>query len=280
MQFLSIPSEIRLQIFSQLLVQESPIDFDASHGPCNPRLFRQTQALPPALLRVSKKMHQEAIELIYSNNCFRFPNAYTSSDLDSNCLSLDTAVPYVAPFLKQIGPNADLLRHICIEFPTSHTFWHKPILPKEYIEVLQLIKDSCTNLRTIEIACKPPLELPISDVDYSARVLKALDDGGLKQMHSLENIVVIHGDYDIDEETVASCEALRKKLPSMKWSIELTKVPPRTWISDDDRVKYNDELQRREEERYEQQEEEEWLEEYYRRRNDPYWKNLDDSDYD
>ncbi|KAM5348919.1 hypothetical protein ACJ41O_008742 [Fusarium nematophilum] len=115
-------------------------------------------------------------------------------------------------------------------------------------------------------------------------MLRALDDGGFKAMPSLEKIVVVYGEYDIDEEVMALCECLMQRMPSCKWSIELAKVPPRRWISDGDMVefdnyedccRYNDERDRREIEREEQAQ---WEEEYYRRRNDPYWKN--DSDYD
>lgn len=80
---------------------------------------------------------------------------------------------------------------------------------------------------------------------------------------------------------------MAKKLYDIGWSIIITRLLKRMWISDDDRVEfeneadciaYNNEQYQREMEMEEQKEEEEWLEEYYRRRHDPNWKN--DSDYD
>ncbi|CAH0045752.1 unnamed protein product [Clonostachys solani] len=267
MHLLSIPAEVRLQILSELLVQEGTIHFDARYGPRNPRLIRTTQGLFSTLLRVCKKINQEAIRLLYSNNRFQFPNAFTTS--------WNTDVPYIASFVQQIGSNASFLRSIRLDFPTSFADRKAYVLYKEYIDVLQLIRDTCTNLKTIEISS---LELPIWDVDSAAGMLKAIDDGGLKEMHSLEEIIVIQGEHEIDDEIVADCEALRHRVPSIKWLIELRKLPPRIWISADDRVEYEEEVIRREQERFEREEDEQWLEEYYRRRNDPYWKN--DSDYD
>ncbi|KAI0120738.1 hypothetical protein BJ170DRAFT_646576 [Xylariales sp. AK1849] len=284
-----LPVEIRLRIYSELLVQDSPVEFGADHGPCNPRLIRiGRQGLCPALLRVNKTLNREAIPLIYSNNRFRFPNAYTSFGHDTGLTSYNSDVPYIAPFLRQIRRNAGFLRHICISFPTSFASWRPPVLHEEHIQVFQLIRESCTDLRTVEISCKPPDGIFLLwDVDLAADMLRILDEGGFKDIPSLEKVVVIRGEYDINEEVMVSRESLIQNMPSLKWFIELTKVPPRVWISNNDMVtfdneedcsRYNDEMYRRELVREEREEQEQWKEEYYRRRNDPYYKN--DSDYD
>ncbi|KAL7621085.1 hypothetical protein AAE478_008397 [Parahypoxylon ruwenzoriense] len=291
MHFLNFPVEIRLGIYSELLVRDDPVEFGADHGPRNPRLIRVgKQGLNPALLRVNKMVNREAIPFLYSNNRFRFPDAYTSFNAATDSISYSSDVPYIAPFLQQIGANAGLLRHICINFLTSFApaNWRKPVLREEHVQVLQLIRETCPGLRTVEISCEPPDSIfSLCDVDLAAEMLRALDDGGFKAMLSLEKIVVVCGEYDINEEVMALRESLMQRMPSFKWSIELTKVPPRVWISDDDRVefdnyedccRYNNEMYRREMEREEREEREQWEEEYYRRRNDPYWKN--DSDYD
>ncbi|PON21940.1 hypothetical protein TGAM01_v209196 [Trichoderma gamsii] len=289
MSLLSIPIEIRLRVYSELLVQDSPVEFRADHGPINPRLLRmERQGLYPAILRVNKTINREAIPLVYLNNRFRFPDAYTSFEPDIGLTLYNSDVPYIAPFLRQIGSNAGFLRHVCINFPTSFASWKPSVLHEEHIQVFQLIRDTCTDLKTVEIFCKPPDSIfSLWDVDLAAEMLKTLDDAGLKDMPSLEKIFVVRGEYDIDEEALASRESLMQKMPSNKWVIELTKVPPRVWISDDGRVefdndedcsRYNDEMNRMELEREEREEQEQWEEEYYRRRNDPYWKN--DSDYD
>ena len=292
MVLLSFPIEIRLKIYSELFVQHSPVRFGADWGLCNPRLVRRGKGLNPALLRVNKTVNREAMPILYSNNRFQFPDAYVSSNAITSSKSHGDShlVPYIAPFLQQIGGNASLLRHICIDFPPPDwTNIHlSPTLGEEHVRVLQLIREACPDLRKVEISSKPP-DGPFSlcDVDWAAGMLRALDDGGLKAMLSLEEIIVVCGEYNINEETLASCESLMQKIPSSKWSIKLTKVPPRVWISGDGRVefdnpedcsRYDDEQYRMEMEMEEEREQELWNEEYYRRRNDPYCKN--DSDYD
>ncbi|KAK1762468.1 hypothetical protein QBC33DRAFT_551950 [Phialemonium atrogriseum] len=294
MHLLNFPIEIRLLIYSELLVQDSPVELVLNYGPCNPRLFRfEGQGLNPALLRVNKTVNEEAIAFLYSNNGFRFPDAYTSFNTDTDSISDNsdgsdgTYVPCIAPFLQQIGANAALLRHICINFPTSFDSanWENPFPCEEYLQVLQLIRETCPGLRTVEISSKPPGGIfSLRAVDRAAEMLRALDDGGFKAMPSLEKIVVVREEYDIDEEVMALRESIMQRMPSCKWSIELTKVLPDVWTSCDDRVvfdnyedcwRYDAEMLNRQMER---EEREHWEEECYHRRNDPYWKN--DSDYD
>lgn len=133
----------------------------------------------------------------------------------------------------------------------------------------------------------PDNGFPLYDVDFAADMLQALDTGGVKDISSLEKFIVVCGEYDIDEEVMILRENLVQRMPSSKWSIELTKVPPRLWISDNDMVefdneedccRYNKEMDRLDMEREEREEQEQEEAEYWRRRHDPYWKN--DSDYD
>jgi hypothetical protein len=80
---------------------------------------------------------------------------------------------------------------------------------------------------------------------------------------------------------------LMEKIRGYGWTVRVTRLPKKKWISADDRVEFDNEEdclaydneQFLIEERMRQQEEDkQWLEEYYGRRHDPYWKN--DSDYD
>lgn len=88
-----------------------------------------------------------------------------------------------------------------------------------------------------------------------------------------------------DEEDLGDDET--KELRDRGWTIGVTKLGKRVWISSDDRCEidneedcnlYIQEITGREEEERQREEEEWWKEEYYHRRRDPYWKN--DSDYD
>ena len=276
MHLLDLPLDIRLRIYSELLVQDSPVEFsEVPHG---------KQCFSPALLRVNKSVNREAIPLLYSNNCFRFSHEYISYN------PYKSDVADLAPFLRQIGANASLLRHICINFPN----FFRPqksrsvVLSKGHVQVLQLIRETCRGLRTVEILCHVSNSiLSLCDVDLAAEMLLALHHGGFKAMPWLKKIVVVCEEFDIDQEDMAFRESLMQRMPSCIWSMELKKLPPRTWISDDDMVefdnyedcyRYNDELYRRQMEREEQEEQKQWEEEYYRGRNDPWWKN--DSNFD
>lgn len=74
MNIFDIAPEIRLKIYSELLVLSEPIVFVADYGPSSPPLFRSKRdGLCPALLRINKRMYNEANTLFYSNNRFRFP---------------------------------------------------------------------------------------------------------------------------------------------------------------------------------------------------------------
>lgn len=211
MNLLDIPIELRLRIYSELIVQDDLVEFGADHGPCNPPLSRRVggRSLNPALLRVSSRVNRESVPLLYSLNGFQFPDAYiTSSSSD---------VPYIAPFLRQIGANASHLRHLRINFPASFASANRksPVLHDEYVQVLQLIREVCQNLKTVEILCMPPdCILSLYDIDLAADMLKALDDGGLNGMRSLEKIAVVRGEYEIDEEVIVSGETLMQRLPS------------------------------------------------------------------
>jgi hypothetical protein len=65
MNFFGFVTEIRLKIYSELLVLSEPIVFVADYGPPSPPLFRSKRdGLYPALLRVNKKAHREASPLL------------------------------------------------------------------------------------------------------------------------------------------------------------------------------------------------------------------------
>lgn len=62
----------------------------------------------------------------------------------------------------------------------------------------------------------------LHDLDLAEEMLRVLGDGGFKAMRSLEKIVVVSGEYDIDDDVIA----LREK------PCEVTGSPP--YISQND----------------------------------------------
>jgi hypothetical protein len=107
-------------------------------------------------------------------------------------------------------------------------------------------------------------------------------DTRFKAIPSLKTIIVNFQAYaaeDLSDYPI--------KMRDRGWTVEVTKLRKKVWISDDDRVEfrneedcnaYNVEMLLFDLQREEEEEDKRWTEEYYRRRRDPYWKN--DSDYD
>ena len=185
MHLFDIPCEIRLKIYSELLVLAEPIVFVYDHGPPSPPLFRsQRDGLCPALLRVNKRIYHEASTLLYSHNRFQFPVIFPS-------IKPETWGAHIAPFLHQIGSQASHIRHICIPFPG---FFHsRPGNPRFYearINNLDLIRDTCTSIRTLELLISP--DSANYTLTVSSGAVQALDllDTYFKNIPSLKGIVM------------------------------------------------------------------------------------------
>ena len=119
MDLMSLATEIRLAIYADLLIQpDGPINFQENYDQPRSVRLRPTEAtadLCPAILRVSKQVHAEAISILYSKNCFRFSDL-ASVDDSTTCHPL-------AAFLDEIGVrNASLLRHVCVSLLRNDWF--------------------------------------------------------------------------------------------------------------------------------------------------------------
>lgn len=273
MDFFNSPKEIRLQIYSELLVHSEPIVFVAHYGPSSPPLFRSRRiSLCPALLRLNTQAYSEASPLLYSNNCFRFTDIWNSTDS-----------AHIAPFLLQIGPQANLVRHICISFPTFDDFRQSSAsLHEAHIKNLELIRETCTSITTLELSLHSDcINRALGDLPFADQALDLLDMR-FKAILSLKKVIVnfqVYSEDDLSDDQI--------KMRDRGWTVEITKLPKKKWISVDDRVEfdneeeckaYDEEWHRHEWQREQEQEDRLWEEEYYNRRRDPYWKN--DSDYD
>lgn len=278
MNIFDIALEIRLKIYSELLVLSEPIVFVADYGPSSPRLFRsERDGLSPVLLRINKRIHSEANTLLYSKNRFQFPKLLISTPP-----ATDSA--HIAPFLHQIGSQASHIRHICIPFPNfDYPQPDSAKLHKAHIKNLNLVRDTCTSIRTLELWVSPDCaNYALSDSPIAAEALDLLDTH-FKNILSLKEIVV---NFEVYPEQDPS-DDLTKKMHDCGWTVKVTELPEKKWISWDGRFAFDNEEdcqaydneQLLVNERKEQQEEEEqWLEEYYERRRDPFRKN--DEDYD
>ena len=219
MNIFDIALEIRLKIYSELLVLSEPILFVADNGAPSPSppLFRsERDGLCPALLRVNKRMYSEAITLLYSYNRFRFPEVITFTP------SM-TSSAHITPFLHQIGPQASHIRHICIPFFTFDYYYQpdRARLDETHVENLELIRYRCTSIRTLELLV--PSNQARNALGCPPVVAKALDllDIHFKNIPSLNEIVInfeVYPELDLNDDLI-------KKIHDHGWSVKVTTLP-------------------------------------------------------
>ena len=267
----NLVTEIRHRIYSELLINSGPIDFVADYGPPSPPLFRrQRDGLYPAVLRVSRMMYDEASPILYSRNCFQFPEIFT-----------DPPSAHIRPFLDQIRSQARLIRHICIPFPMiDYPQLASAMLHEAHIKNLGLIRDTCTGIQTLELSVPPEhCNYALNEDVTTAKVINLLN----MRFKNIPSLKKVHINFNVYPQQDPS-DDLATSMRGHGWIVTVTELPKKVWISNDDRVEfdneedcdaYNNELFRSEEEH---REKDWWLEEYDRRRRDPFWKN--DSDYD
>ena len=230
MNIFDFAHEIRLKIYSELLVLSEPIVFVANYGPSSPPLFRSKRdGLCPVLLRINKRMYSEANTLLYSNNRFRFPEIFNSTPS-----ATDSA--HIAPFLHQIGSQASHIRHICIPFPTFIYFQPDSArLHKAHIKSLDLVRDTCISIRTLELLVSPDCaDYALSDSPVAAEALDLLDTH-FKNILSLKEIVI---NFEVYPEQDPS-DDLTKKMYDYGWTVKVTKLPKKIWYSQDERVEFD-----------------------------------------
>jgi hypothetical protein len=168
MSLLGLPRELRLQIFSELLVIPEVIllgnDIMYPTFEIGPK-----KLLWPAVLRVNKMVYSEARALLYSDNRFQFLDVYLSYFSMPAATSYHTHGPDLAPFLKRIGSQASQILHICIPFPLLGDNDSKDAV---HVQILTLIRDACTSLRTLELMKWPDQdETILHGTPFEAKVL-------------------------------------------------------------------------------------------------------------
>ncbi|KAJ5138967.1 uncharacterized protein N7515_003815 [Penicillium bovifimosum] len=196
---LSLPSELRIEIFKYLLVQREPIEVVnlwnlGLHG------------LEPNILSTNKLFLVEGRPLLYGYNCFRFGP-------DSSRLAL----PY---FIDDIGSiNASHLWNIYIDFPEVCKIGDEVSLHDASLRMLEIIQAKCTNLRTLTTLAETTYQMEAELESFDSKVCdKAL---GLVAAHfrtiaSLQKIVV-----EVYEEGPSL--DIRKKMESLGWILEVVK---------------------------------------------------------
>jgi len=182
MEFLALPVEIRLEIYSILLTRPGSITFwERRDGLTLRRYCSGTNHLSPAILVANKQVYREAVGLLYSSNRFRFPGVSKRGPSQVVC---------VEPLLRQIGArHASLIRYIGIPFPSPYRRTYD--LPGRYFEMIRLLRDVCTSVTAVELILPPGgveslLDLSTRDMDDMLGRI----DAALKTILSLRKVVV------------------------------------------------------------------------------------------
>ncbi|KAF7870361.1 hypothetical protein EAF04_004107 [Stromatinia cepivora] len=196
--FLSLPSELRNNIYEQLLVVEKIFPY----GPFRPK------GLTPGLLLTRKTIHDEASSVLYAQNVF--------------VLSWNTE-----PFLNQIGRrNASSILHIYIPFPYfDYLELHNITLKNESSRMLAKIQDYCTGLTTLEtgVGTTDAMEFRLDRLENFNIVAEALAlvDARFRAIPAIRNIIV-----NVYEEGPFY---IREEMKNHGWEINTNK-----WMEDVD----------------------------------------------
>jgi len=223
--FLGLPSELRNNIYEQLLVLQEPITCLTRSWLSQPQLG----ALTPGLLRASKSVHLEACSVLYAQNHFDF-TLCTSEEITS--------------FLEQIGRNnASHILHIRVDFPKfRYLDLHDVALEDDSVRSLAKIQSDCARLGTLEtsLGSTSAMEEQLDALDYPKIVAEALAlvDARFRAISTLQEIVVeVYEDGPSDH--------IRREMKNHGWTISAIEYVEESdfdrsfGYSEDDDYRYN-----------------------------------------
>ncbi|KAK9850867.1 hypothetical protein MYU51_011477 [Penicillium brevicompactum] len=237
--FLRLPGEIRNEIYKHLLVRKVPID------PWNAAAYE----LGPQILATNSKIYREAIQYLYSDNCFDLTR-YKSDLWD---------YPLVPGFLNSLTPrNQSLIQNLQINFPdvsapsTTNADGVVEVgevsLEKESLESMQMIQKCCTDLRSITVPVESSWfwERWATDSDQH-RESVALLDSHFRAITSLKRIVVqVHVGEKVDAQYHWSddpywpsmerrVKLMRKQMQGLGWVLEeVVDAEDEDWYASED----------------------------------------------
>jgi hypothetical protein len=231
MAFFDLPAEIRLHIYSKILVCSDAFNLAIIYRPYMKirRFSPKKPGVNPSILRVNKKIHRETSPVLYSENTF-----YLLLFADDVALRPDSPeMTGSANFFNQIGGQASLIRHVFINFPNFSNLENGEV---EFNEItgkkLGLIRDACTGITTLH------LTVPSGSVDRAmgkeVSASKALDllEAYFKTMPTLKEVSVsISWQYNINPNLIADYADMSDR----GWAVKVW-VRPGISISDSQRA--------------------------------------------
>ena len=196
--FLSLPRELRDQIYELVLVEDPKL----GSLPYYPHPFFQMLTL--GLLRANKTIHVEASSVFYSQNEFDLTKvARNPKDL--------------ASFLGQIGQNnAAHIQHIRVEFPIVN-FDYAIGISDDCLYILELIQINCVNLSTLTTSlrgCRDHTTFRIDQLDHIlvTAALKLVENP-FKAISSLQEII-----FEVYNPVP---DYIRREIRSRGWTVQV-----------------------------------------------------------
>ncbi|KAH9904766.1 hypothetical protein F4778DRAFT_44750 [Xylariomycetidae sp. FL2044] len=261
---LDLATEIRLSIYSSLLIGSEPVSLETGRSFESPLLKLGPRGeLYPAVLRVNKQIYSEAVSILYTGNRFEFPDLSYFDEYELPFRS-------ISRFTKQIGTNGDFIRHIIVnfripQFDVKHEGRHRNSVIAKMNSLangdmgrIGLIRSAFPNITTVEFsitnfrnALSNYYELNPNLADEAFEKL----DTQLRRITSLRSVIVsaqLHEDQNVgpphdglrEEEKDRRrkernvLEKWREYLEGYGWIVNITVKS--TWISSDARLHIGD----------------------------------------
>lgn len=194
----SLPLKIREDIFQRVLTLSKPLYISPIIVHVYDEMlpfFTEKSVQQLALLHVNRQLRDEASLVAYSCNHFVF--------LDKD----EEQADLLEEFLSLIGPDkAGRLPHITIKFPLVKSLkdqTSKYEIAEDDQRSLQLLQESCSTLKTIEMSVE--LNKNLGEANFETL---ALIDAQLKAISSLENVVVNCYGFRPEPEVAESIQRL------------------------------------------------------------------------
>jgi hypothetical protein len=194
MHFFDLPFEIRLMIFSELLIVKPYVvlRYQVHDRALVLYHWRHTRKIYLGILCVNKQSYRECSPLLYSKNTFEFPYYTTFSpshllqqaQASAETLAVHDDLPLIIPFVTQVRAQASLIRHARIHCP--YRFGQGEPRPG-FVDGIIALRENCPNLASLEFALQlscgndgwaiPPLtERGLDALDSLFRTLRQLRD--------------------------------------------------------------------------------------------------------
>lgn len=137
--FFDLPERARHEVYLLVLALPHPL-YLFQDQPSEVALFAPDKPMSwIAILRVNRRMHLEASQVLYSTNRFHLVDATRRQS------------SLLRAFTTSIGPdNANRLTYLCLNFPAAAPEHQHLSLSEDDLSSLTLLREACANLKTLE----------------------------------------------------------------------------------------------------------------------------------